>query len=120
VVDFKTGSAKALKAGDVAQGSGLQSLLYAMAMRSLGAGTTNFSLLTRNAELKEQIDLDAALQSDAALSLARDHASRRDFRHASRRGQRVRVFAVVSARDALHRAPHPRGEVGAGARRVAG
>ncbi|HEX4140406.1 MAG TPA: PD-(D/E)XK nuclease family protein, partial [Candidatus Methylacidiphilales bacterium] len=66
VVDFKTGSAKALKAKDVARGLGLQSLLYAMAMRSLGAGPTVFSLLTRNAVLKEQVDLDAALQ-DAAL-----------------------------------------------------
>jgi hypothetical protein len=65
VVDFKTGSAKALKASDVAKGGGLQSLLYAMAMRSLGAGATNFSLLTRNAELKEQVDLDTALQNDA-------------------------------------------------------
>ena len=64
VVDFKTGSAKALKAADVAQGIGLQSLLYAMAMRSLGAGATNISLLTRNAELKEQVDLDAALHND--------------------------------------------------------
>jgi len=63
VVDFKTGSAKALKLDDVAQGFGLQSLLYAMAMRTLGAGATTFSLLTRNAEMREQVDLDAALQS---------------------------------------------------------
>ncbi len=63
VVDFKTGSAKALNAKDVAQGRGLQSLLYALALRTRGAGATTFSLLTRNAVLKEQVDLDAALQS---------------------------------------------------------
>ena len=65
VIDFKTGSAKALNVKDVAQGRGLQSLLYAMAMRSLGSGATTFSLLTRNAVLKEQVDLDAALQDGA-------------------------------------------------------
>jgi hypothetical protein len=65
VIDFKTGSAKALNAKDVAQGRGLQSLLYALAMRSLGAGAATYSLLTRNAVLKEQVDLDEALQSTA-------------------------------------------------------
>jgi hypothetical protein len=63
VIDFKTGSAKALGAATVAQGRGLQSLLYALAMRTLGAGTTAFSLLTRNAELREQADLDASLRN---------------------------------------------------------
>jgi len=64
VIDFKTGSAKPLNSSDVAQGRGLQSLLYAMAMRQLGTGATTFSLLTRNAALKEQVDLDAALHSE--------------------------------------------------------
>ncbi len=65
VVDFKTGAARALSAKDIAQGRGLQSLLYALAMRSLGAGPVSFSLLTRNAVLKEQADVDAALQNAA-------------------------------------------------------
>ena len=65
VIDFKTGSAKALNAKDVAQGRGLQSLLYALAMRSRGAGAISFSLLTRDAALKEQVDVDTALQNPA-------------------------------------------------------
>jgi hypothetical protein len=65
IVDFKTGSAKALSVKDLAIGRGLQPLLYAMAMRCLGAGATAISLLTRNAPLKEQVQLDDALQNEA-------------------------------------------------------
>jgi hypothetical protein len=65
IVDFKTGAAKALSATDVAKGRGLQSLLYALAMRTLGAGATSISLLTRNAALEPQLDLDHALQAAA-------------------------------------------------------
>lgn len=65
VVDFKTGSAKALNRSEVAKGRGLQTVLYALAVRSLGAGPTAISLLTRNTALKEQVDLDAALQESA-------------------------------------------------------
>lgn len=63
VVDFKTGAAKSLK--DMADGRGLQTLLYAMALRSLGAGATAISLLTRNAALKEQAQLDDVLREGA-------------------------------------------------------
>jgi hypothetical protein len=63
IIDFKTGSARALTAKEVGKGRGLQLLLYALAMRSLGAGATAISLLTRHAALKQQVELDDTLQS---------------------------------------------------------
>jgi hypothetical protein len=59
VVDFKTGAAKALSAKDAVDGRGLQALLYGCAVRALGGTSVRLSLLTRGAQLKEQVDLDA-------------------------------------------------------------
>jgi hypothetical protein len=63
VVDFKTGAARALTEREISRGRGLQPLLYALAMRELGAGPTAISLMTPNVALKEQLQLDDALQN---------------------------------------------------------
>jgi hypothetical protein len=70
VIDFKTGSASSLSLKKIAQGTGLQPLLYALAVRAQGAAATSVSLHTFGEILKEQIDLDDALgQPDLFRSL---------------------------------------------------
>ena len=60
IVDFKTGSAKELNLKQLAQGRGLQVVLYMLAVEPLGAATTTASLHTPTAPLKAQLDLREA------------------------------------------------------------
>ena len=67
VIDFKTGAAKKLTVEQALKGSGLQAVLYALAVRSLGAESVAISLLAPGSELKAQLqlapDLDPILAS---------------------------------------------------------
>jgi hypothetical protein len=63
VIDFKTGSAKDLNARKLEKGIGLQTLLYALAVRARGAGPVAVSLQTFDTRLKPQVQLDDALRS---------------------------------------------------------
>jgi hypothetical protein len=62
VVDFKTGAAQSLTAKKIGEGTGLQALLYALAVRACGAASTAVSLHTTDAPLKPQVQLDDALE----------------------------------------------------------
>ena len=62
MIDFKTGSAPSLNPKKISEGTGLQPVLYALAVRARGAGPTAISLHTFSAPLKPQVQLDAALQ----------------------------------------------------------
>jgi len=61
VIDFKTGSSKPLTPKNVLKGTGLQAILYALAVRALGAGETSMSVLAPESAVEKQIDLDAAV-----------------------------------------------------------
>jgi hypothetical protein len=61
VIDFKTGAAKALTPKNILKGTGLQALLYALAVRALGSGLTSMSLLASESEAKAQVELNAGL-----------------------------------------------------------
>jgi len=61
VIDFKTGSAQVLNNKKIEKGTGLQAVLYALAVRAMGAGPVALSLHTFDAPLKPQVDLDDAL-----------------------------------------------------------
>ena len=58
VIDFKTGAAQSLTAKKISQGTGLQPLLYALAMRESGAVSTAISLQTADAPLQPQVRLE--------------------------------------------------------------
>jgi hypothetical protein len=58
VIDFKTGSSKALTSKNILKGVGLQAVLYALAARALGAATTSMSVLTPDSEATVQLNLD--------------------------------------------------------------
>ena len=58
VVDFKTGAAQKLSAKKIAEGTGLQPLLYALAVRERGAVSTAISLHTADAPLQPQVRLE--------------------------------------------------------------
>jgi len=76
VIDFKTGSASSLTLGKVASGTGLQAVLYALALRARGAGLTAISLQTLHAPLKRQVQLDDVLAMTALFrSLDKLHRS---------------------------------------------
>ena len=62
VIDFKTGSAQSLNAKKIGEGKGLQAILYAMAVRALGAVSTAISIHTPEAVLKQQVWLDDILE----------------------------------------------------------
>jgi hypothetical protein len=68
VIDFKTGSAQSLTAKKIENGIGLQPLLYALALRALGAGPIVFSLHTFDTPLKPQVQLDEILQTTGLFS----------------------------------------------------
>ena len=61
VIDFKTGSAQSLSEKKIGEGKGLQPVLYALAVRALGAASTTISLHTSDAPLKPQVQLDDVL-----------------------------------------------------------
>jgi len=61
VVDFKTGSAQSLSDKKIGEGKGLQTVLYALAVRARGAASTAISLHTCDAPLKPQVQLDDVL-----------------------------------------------------------
>jgi len=61
VVDFKTGSAQSLSDKKIGEGKGLQTLLYALAVRARGAVSTAISLHTCDAPLQPQVQLDDVL-----------------------------------------------------------
>jgi hypothetical protein len=63
VIDFKTGSAQSLNARKIGLGMGLQTVLYALAIRALGAVSTEISIHTPGAELKPQVVLDDILET---------------------------------------------------------
>jgi hypothetical protein len=65
VIDFKTGAAQPLNEKRVGKGIGLQAILYALAVRALGAGNIAISLHTSNTPLKRQIELDDALANES-------------------------------------------------------
>lgn len=58
VIDFKTGSAKRLTAKMIERGVGLQTVLYAMAVRALGSNTTAISIQTPGTLIEPQIELE--------------------------------------------------------------
>jgi hypothetical protein len=62
VVDFKTGSAQSLSVKKIGEGTGLQPVLYALAVRARGAVSTAISLHTGDAPLKPQVQLDDVLE----------------------------------------------------------
>jgi hypothetical protein len=62
VVDFKTGAAQSLTGKKIGEGTGLQALLYALAVRARGAVSTAISLHTVDAPLKPQVQLDGVLE----------------------------------------------------------
>jgi hypothetical protein len=62
VVDFKTGSAQSLSDKKIGEGKGLQTVLYALAVRARGAVSTSISLHTRDAPLQPQVQLDDVLE----------------------------------------------------------
>jgi len=61
VIDFKTGSAQVLNNKKIEKGIGLQAVLYALAVRAIGAGPVAVSLHTFDTPLKPQVELDDAL-----------------------------------------------------------
>jgi hypothetical protein len=63
VIDFKTGSAPVLTVKKIAEGKGIQPLLYALAIHDGGALSTVFSLHTPDAPLKQQVQLEAVLEN---------------------------------------------------------
>ena len=71
VVDFKTGTAQTLTGKKIGEGKGLQALLYALAVRTSGAVSTDISLLTPDAPLKRQVSLEDAAGTLRTFSLAR-------------------------------------------------
>jgi hypothetical protein len=58
LVDFKTGSAANLTAKKIEHGQGLQTVLYALAIRQRGATSTAISLHTPDAPLKQQVKVE--------------------------------------------------------------
>ena len=62
VIDFKTGSAQTLNGKRIGEGKGLQPVLYALAIRALGATSIDISIHTPDAVLKPQIELEEILQ----------------------------------------------------------
>jgi hypothetical protein len=61
VVDFKTGAVQSLSEKKIGEGKGLQTVLYALAVRARGAVSTAISLHTSDAPLKPQVQLDDVL-----------------------------------------------------------
>jgi len=62
VIDFKTGLAQSLSEKKIGEGKGLQPVLYALAVRALGAVSTAISLHTGDVSLKPQVQLDDVLE----------------------------------------------------------
>jgi hypothetical protein len=63
VIDFKTGAAQALSVKKIEEGAGLQPVLYALAVRALGAKATAISLHTADVSLKLQVQLEDVLKA---------------------------------------------------------
>ncbi len=61
VIDFKTGAAKNLSAKKIEKGTGLQALLYALAVRTAGAQSVAISLHTFDAPLKPQVQIEQVM-----------------------------------------------------------
>ncbi len=62
VIDFKTGAAQGLSAKRLEEGMGLQPVLYALAVRKMGATSMAISLHTCDAPLKQQVQLEGVLE----------------------------------------------------------
>jgi hypothetical protein len=74
VIDFKTGSAKNLTDKQLEKGIGLQTLLYALAVRAAGAEAVAVSLQTFDAALKPQVQMEQILAATTLFrSLSRLH-----------------------------------------------
>jgi hypothetical protein len=74
VIDFKTGSAGKLSEKTLENGTGLQALLYAMAVRALGAASTGVSIVSPTAPAQIQVKLTGGGQFLNVLrSLQRMH-----------------------------------------------
>ena len=58
VIDFKTGSSKPLTRKNVLKGTGLQAVLYGLAVRALGADIISMSVLAPDFKAEKQLDLD--------------------------------------------------------------
>jgi len=61
VIDFKTGASKPLSEKNVLKGTGLQAILYALAIRALGAETTFMSVLAPESAAEKQLELGPAV-----------------------------------------------------------
>lgn len=61
VIDFKTGQDRPLSESGLSKGEGLQLALYALALRSLGGGEVDVTLLRPGQVLVHQLDLEAML-----------------------------------------------------------
>ena len=72
IIDFKTGAARKLTPTSILNGTGLQAILYALAVRNLGAEKISVSLLAPESEAKSQIELNATIDPMLA-SLDRLH-----------------------------------------------
>ena len=76
IIDFKTGAAKNLTPSRMEKGMGLQTMLYALAIRARGAASIAVSLHTADATLKPQVQVEQ-IEANFALfrSLDRLHRS---------------------------------------------
>ncbi len=75
VVDFKTGSAGNLTPKKIEKGTGLQAMLYALAVRASGAASVAASLQTFDTPLKPQIQIER-IEANAALFRSLDRLHR--------------------------------------------
>jgi hypothetical protein len=61
VIDFKTGSSKSLSLKSVLAGTGLQAVLYGVAIGALGAKSTSVSMVAPEADAKKQIEMSSGI-----------------------------------------------------------
>jgi len=61
VIDFKTGASKPLTQKNILKGTGLQAVLYALAVQALGAESTSLSLLAPDSDAEKQVELNSAV-----------------------------------------------------------
>ena len=75
VIDFKTGAAKTLTTSRMEKGQGLQTMLYALAVKSMGAMSTGVSLHILDTTLKQQVQVEQ-IESNVSLFASLDRMHR--------------------------------------------
>jgi hypothetical protein len=75
VIDFKTGAAKTLTTSRMEKGLGLQTMLYALAVKSMGAMSVGVSLHILDTTLKPQVQVEQ-VESNVLLFRALDRMHR--------------------------------------------